>query len=75
MTHLIAENGSLELYHDAGDDRTPETYTVQHRDEPTTFGSLEVARDWFEITDRYGRTVKLNGSQASTVVGWANQYL
>lgn len=75
MTKLIAENGSLELYHDAGDDHNPETYTVQHSDNPSTLGSLEVAREWFEITDKYGRAVKLNGSQATTVVNWYNKYL
>ena len=67
---VIAERGSLILRHEEGDDREPEQYWVQFRDQPSVVGSLAVARDWFEVGG-----VRLNGSQAQTIVLWAGEYL
>jgi len=66
----ISERGSLELLHDPGDDRNPETFTVRLIEEPEISGSLEVACDWFMLGDR-----RLNGSQAQTVKLWNEEFL
>lgn len=71
----IAERGSLTLHHCEGDEKNPETYLVKHRDNPDLTASLEVARDFFELSDRYGTLVRLNGSQAVTVKTWSDEYL
>lgn len=68
----IAERGSLELMHDPGDDRNPETYTVRLIENPRISGSLEVASDWFELD---GGNYRLNGSQALTIKIWHQEYL
>lgn len=70
----IAERGSLQLHHFEGDDREPETFTVSLIERPEVSASLEVARDWFELSSRAG-TVRLNGSQAQTVKAWNDEYL
>lgn len=75
MTQLIDERGSLTLHHDAGDERTPETFTVIHRDQPDLMASLEVARNYFELSDKAGQPVRLNGSQAATVKHWYEKHL
>ena len=71
----IAERGSLTLHHFTGDDRNPETFTVALRDDPRFSASLEVARDWFELSGQRGETIRLNGSQALTVRTWQEEYL
>jgi len=72
---LIAARGSLELYHDPGDERRPETFTIKNRDDRSLQASLEVARDWYSLADRNGRPVRLNGSQAQTVRLWNEEHL
>jgi len=72
---MIDERGSLQLWHDEGDDRNPETYTVCLADDASTMASLEVAREWHELTTRAGRSLKLNGSQAVTVKAWHEAHL
>ena len=69
-TQLLEQVGSLNLIHSPGDDKNPETFTVQLRDTPHICGSLEVARDWFEVDG-----IRLNGSQAVTVTTWHEKYL
>lgn len=68
----IAERGSLALYHDPGDDRNPETYTVCLVETPHTCASLEVARDFYELD---GGSYRLNGSQVQTVKMWSAEFL
>jgi len=71
----IDGRGSLELWHDSGNEREPETFLVKHRDNEDLMASLQTAREWFEMSDTYGQTVKLNGSQAVTVKLWYDEYL
>lgn len=70
--NYVTDQGSLELYHDEGDDTNPETWTVRFADFASASGegSLEVARDYFEVNDH-----RLNGSQVQTVKAWAEEYL
>ena len=77
MAELLAERGSLSLSHDPGDDRNPETFTVFLTESPRIAGSLEVAREWFELHDpwRHDGRYRLNGSQALTVKTWYEEYL
>lgn len=72
VTTTLDERGSLILIHSTGDEKTPETYTVQLRDEPWIMGSLEVAREFFTLGAELRR---LNGSQAVTVKAWHEEYL
>lgn len=67
---LLAQTASLNLLHDPGDERRPETFTVQLRHRPDLCGSLEVAREFGEIDD-----TRLNGSQMQTVIAWNKEFL
>lgn len=66
---LIEENGSLQLWHDKGDDRNPETFSVCLAERPYISGSLQVANEFYEIND-----MRLSGSQVGTVKAWNEIY-
>ena len=70
---MIESRGSLELHHESGDERNPESYWIRFGDgfqHEGKYGSLQVADEWFEIDG-----IRLNGSQAQTVKLWAEQYI
>lgn len=69
---LIDTKGSLELWHEKGDETHPEMYWVRFGPEfenAGRYGALDVARDWHEVDQ-----VRLNGSQVMNVKRWAAQY-